>query len=52
MNRSMVIDFLIFFYILIVFVLKHTKYKDHQLPLDTLWEIGVVAFILVWLLGR
>jgi hypothetical protein len=51
MNCSMVIDFLIFFYILIVFVLKHTKYKD-QLPLDTLWEIGVVAFILVWLLGR
>ncbi|CAD5243299.1 conserved protein of unknown function [Thermococcus camini] len=52
MNYRTILDFLIFFYILAIFHLKHTKSKHgDSLPLGTMWEIGVIAFILMWLLG-
>ena len=52
MNYRTILDLLIFLYILVIFVLKHTKSKrGGSLPLDTMWELGVIAFILMWLLG-
>ncbi|SEW04484.1 hypothetical protein [Thermococcus thioreducens] len=52
MNYRKILDFLIFLYILAIFLLKHTKSKRLEgLPLDTMWEIGVIAFILMWFLG-
>ncbi|WP_456443525.1 hypothetical protein [Thermococcus sp.] len=51
--NHLIIDSLVFLYLVSMFILRHmeSKYK-RNLPLDIMWEIGVIAFILVWLIGR
>ncbi len=51
--NHLIIDSLVFIYLVLVFILRHTesKYK-RNLPLGIMWELGVITFILVWLIGR